>query len=1255
MKRFLVFGLFSVFALFELTAQMYPIKFERIGVEQGFQQSSLNAMVQDSIGFLWLGTPDALYKYDGNSFTAIKHDPGNINTLSDNNILSLFVDSKGILWIGTAGGGLNRFDSNENKMVRYKVGIQDEKGSSDVTVRGITQDKYGFIWFSTANGLNRLDQKTGYISKYLHDPENINSPSGNDLRPIYCDRKNNIWAGTDDGSGLIRYDISEGKFYNYIMNPKIPGSLSSNIVRSFVENKNGTLFIGTDGGGLLTFDHKANKFTRVNPKIINPEKGSSITRILSTETDTTGNLWIGTISGGLGYYDVATNQIYIHKNELTNPYSLATNRISCILQSQSKIMWFGTWGGGINKYSRQKNKFNVFRNNPENPNSLSENTVRAIYETKDSKIWIGTIAGGLNEFDRKTNSFTIYRNNPEKKNSLSSNDVSGIMEISDDVLLIGTWRGGLNLFDRKRQTFSSLKSDILNPKTISDDRIQKIFVDSKGRIWIGTENGLNQFNYNQKTFLQFKHDPLNPASISDNRIQTITEDSFGNIWVGTWGGLNCYVPSTGKFFRFIRNADSNTGINNDNIISLYQNKENVLWIGTYGGGLNKMIIDPNNISNSYVERIYTEKDGLSANSVYAILEDQNGNFWLSTTNGLTRFSPSTGKSRNYDVQDGLQSNEFYWGAFCKTKDGTMLFGGVNGFNLFDPLKVYDNNHIPTVVLTSINRLGKPIQTQSSLQVLKDLELDYDQNDFTIEYAALDYVNPVKNHYAFKLEGFNKDWIQAGNNRSATYTNLSGGTYVFRVIGSNSDDVWNYEGASLIIRIKPPFWETWWFLLLIFGSVIFIGYFWYKTRIRKIENQKILLEQLVSERTTELQHKKDELETINAIVKTVNSETQFEGVIKAIVGEIAKLKNVDITAAFIFDKEINSYRMNSGVGINPDDFNSITFRRESIEKMFIKDATEFAPDIWLTNYRQIAGIDFFTLGFLKTIITIPVRVNHNIEGYLIFGNKSTRQAFSNSELHLLGNLKEHLISAFIKTRILEELSSLNEKKNEFLGFAAHDLRSPLTVIINYLSLVTEQMKQDEFNKEKSIRDLNKVLTVTQTMSDMVTTLLDISAIESGKVLLNVKKGNLKDILYENEYFHRRLATQKNIKIEYVTDFISTEIIADHERIVEVIDNLVSNAIKYTQPGGNIKIFCELKKDEIITNIQDNGLGLTKEDLTQIFNSYTKLSARPTAGETSTGLGLAIVKKIINLHGGKVWVVSEKGKGSTFSFSLPISKS
>ncbi len=1255
MKQLQAILLLFVLTSLEVSGQLYPIKFERIGAEQGFPQSSVNVMVQDSIGFLWFGTPDGLYKYDGYTFTPIsslKNDSLDQHSLADNNIQALFMGTKGKLWIGTAGGGLNCYDLNANKITKFKVNPNDQMAISDITVRGITEDKSGFIWVATANGLNRLDQTTGIITKYFHDPNNSNSPSGNDFRCIYSDSKNNIWVGGENESGLVRYNITENKFENYKVNSKLKGSVTSNVIRAFDESSKGVFFIGTDGGGLLSFNYENGNFNRFLPRDINPAKSSSIDRILSLQSDSSGNLWIGTIGGGVAYFDLKKNEIYHHRIDPANPTSLSNNRIPCMLQSNSKIMWFGTWGGGISKYAKQKEKFVAIRNNPDNPNSLSENTIRSFYETNDGKIWIGTIAGGLNEFDRKNNSYIIYKNKVSDSHSLSNNDVSAITEIDSDNLLVGTWRGGLTVFNRKTKSFNRIKSELTN--SISDDRIQRILHDSMDVYWIGTENGLNQFHLNSNKVVQYKNSDENPKSLSDNRVQTLLKDSEGSIWIGTWSGLNYFDRSKNEFIRFLHSSGNKNSLNNNSVISLYQDEKNILWVGTYGGGLNKFIINNSDISKSYVEKFYTEDNGLSNNSIYGILEDQQKNLWLSTTKGLSRFSPETESFRNYDEQDGLQSNEFFWGAFLKTKNGTMFFGGVNGFNMFNPTAIYHNANIPPIVITAFNRFGKQIQTENSLNSTNEIVLDYEHNSFSLEFAALDYVNSMKNHYSYKLEGFNTEWVQSGINRTATYTNLSGGTYVFNAIGSNSDHVWNNEGVRLTIVINPPYWQTWWFRFLAVSVVFGLVYVWYKSRVRKIELQKENLEIQVSERTLELKSKKDELEKINSIVKNVNAETQFKSVIHAIVKQLAILNNVEVAVAFIYDKDIDSYRMNSGIGIDTGDFDSITFKRESIEKLFIKDATEFSPDIWLTTFRPFSGSDFFSLGFLKTIVAIPIRVDHDIQGYLIFGNKNTRNAFSENDLHLFGNLKEHLISAFIKTRILEELSALNEKKNEFLAFAAHDLRNPLTIIINYLSLVTEQIKKDDFNKDKSISDLEKVLTVTQNMSEMVTTLLDISSIESGKVLLNIKKGSLNEILHENEYFHKRLATQKNIKLEYLCDNGMTEVVADHERIVEVVDNLVSNAIKYTYPGGNIKIYCEKREEEIITHIQDNGQGLTQDDMTHIFNTYTKLSARPTAGESSNGLGLAIVKKIVTLHGGKVWVVSEKGKGSIFSFSLPISK-
>lgn len=1250
-KFIIVFLLFTACCIFSGWSQSQPIKFERIGPEQGLPQSSVNVIVQDSVGFLWLGTPDGLYKYDGYTFTALRHKATDSNTLSDNNILTLFMGSKNVMWIGTAGGGLNSYHLDENRITRYPVGIDNPKGISNITVRGIAEDKDGKIWVSTNRGINRLDPKTGDVKKYFHDPNNPHSLPTNDYRPIYYDKHNNIWIGTEDATGLVRISVSDETIVTYRVNEKDKYAIKSNSIRAFAENKFGSLFIGSDGGGLMTYDHILDRFSSVKFVSESSEK-PNIGRILSLCPDSSGNLWIGTIGGGAAYYNISTDLVESHTNSPNNPASISNNRVAAILESRSKIMWFGTWGGGISKYSFQRERFSAIRNDPQNPNSLNENTIRTILQTDDNLIWLGTIGGGLNLYDRKAKKFHHYKNDPNNPHSLPLNDVSALYQIDQNTLLVGTWRGGLCVFDRLTNQFFTYKNIPEDSTSISDDRVQKIVRSKSGKFWIGTENGLNEFDLSTGKFKKYFSDPTANKGLSDNRIQTIVTDSKDNLWIGTWNGLNYFDTKSGKFLTIKSDPYKSEMLSNNSIVSLYQENDSILWIGTYGGGLNKLLVNASDIAKSYVTKTYTVENGLSANSIFGILEDDERNLWMSTTKGLSKFNKIHEEFRNYDVLDGLQSNEFYWGAYHKLKNGDMVFGGLNGFNIFTPSKIVDNLHIPNIVITSLKQFDREVPVTTALHHLTNIELFYPQNFFTIEFSALDYVNPVKNKYAYKLVGFNADWVHPGTDRSATYTNLSGGTYYFKIKGSNSDGIWNESGITLTITVHPPFWETWWFRLL--GIVVITGgisllYFF---RIRVVEKQKMTLELQVKERTVELQQKKDQVELINEMVKSINREMNFEKVIGSILGEISKLESIDIAAAFIADKENHSYKLRGGVGFDKAEFENISLHKEMIEEFCLKHADEVMADLWLQKNPDTQLMTVKSFLPIRSLLTVPIRVESEIQGYFIFGNSSSDRSFSLSDIQLLGNLHEHLTAVFIKARILEELSVLNQKKNEFLGIAAHDLRSPLTVTINYLSLVSEHIKSGQFNSEKILHDLDKILTVTQNMSEMVSTLLDISAIESGKVMLNIKRERLIDILRENEAFYKRLAQQKNITLNYQINNKIQDVIIDRDRIVEVIDNLVSNAIKYTFPGGSIVIYSEDHGSEIVTHVQDNGQGLTKEDLTKVFKSYTKLSAKPTGGESSTGLGLAIVQKIVNLHGGRVWVVSEKEKGSKFSFSLPI---
>lgn len=1234
-------------------AQENLIKFDRIGAEQGLPQSTVNAIVQDSVGFLWIGTPDGLYKYDGYSFAPIRHNPADTTTLSDNNILALYMGSHNKLWIGTAGAGLNCFDLDRNQIIRYPVNINDPKGLSDITIRGMAEDRYGNLWMSSNKGINVLNISSGIITKYRHIPNNEKSIIGDDLRAIYYDKNDNIWFGTEDGIGVIRVVAKTHEIFNYTAKKNDRYAIKSNIIRAFTEDLNGTLYLGSDGNFLIKYDAILDRFSSISLKIT-PKFKNSISRISSLLTDSKGQIWIGTIRNGIGVFNPQNNKVDVFQSSPNLLSSLSSNKISYIFEGRSKIIWIGTLGGGINKYSSQQSRFTTLRNDPQNPNSLTENTIRSLMETKDGKLWIGTINGGLNIYDRKKNKFTSLTHEENKPNTLPINDVSALYELNKETILIGTWRGGLSLYNPNTKKIKTYVNEPNNNQSISDGRIQKIIRIPNGQIWIGTEYGLNLFDLKKQTFKHYFENQKSETGLTDNRIQSLYADNKNNLWIGTWYGLNYLNTKTNKVTKFYADLSDKNKLSNNSIISICAEGDSVLWLGTYGGGLQQLKINNQDVSKSYVSDRFTTETGLPSNSIFGVLDDNHGNLWLSTTKGLSRFTKKSKIFRNYDVLDGLQSEEFYWGAYTKLQNGEMAFGGLNGLNIFSPISIVDNPYSPNVVITSITYFDKQIDMPTALYNLKKLDLRYDQNHIFISFSALDFVNPLKNKYQYKLEGFNSDWINVGNNHSVTYTNLTGGTYYFKVKGTNSDGVWNHNDLTLEIIIKPPFWETLWFRLL--ASILVFGLItlFYYRRIRYIERQKTILENQIAERTLELSIRKNEVEKINEIVKTINKETDFKKVIVVILEEISKLNSVDLAAAFILDKESKSYRLEAGIGFDTNEFKNISLHNNTIEEYCLTGADQVQPDLWIHSKpnNRLLPVSFFSK--ITSIITILIRVDSEIQGCFVFALVHSDQEFSPTDIQLLGHLREHLTTAFIKAKILEELSFLNEKKNEFLGIAAHDLRSPLTAMLNYLALIAEQIKTDNFSKEKVMKYLDKVLSTTTNMSEMVSTLLDISAIESGRVMLNIKRERLTDILRENEMVYKRLAEKKNISLNYQINSKIPEVIIDRDRIVEVIDNLVSNAIKYTYPGGSVVIYSEDHGSEIVTHVQDNGQGLTKEDLTRVFNTYTKLSSKPTAGESSTGLGLAIVQKIIHLHGGRVWVVSEKDKGSKFSFSLPVSR-
>ncbi|MBL0345548.1 two-component regulator propeller domain-containing protein [Candidatus Villigracilis affinis] len=845
------------------------VRFEHLTIEDGLSQNAGLAIFQDSRGYLWIGTQDGLNRYDGYGFKIYKHDPDDPNSLSHNSILSMGEDKNGSLWIGTWGGGLNRYDPATETFTRYLTDPEAPASLSDGTIYSIKSDSNGDLWIATLAGLDRYNPETNTFEHFKNDPNNPNSLSSDAVSYIFEDSNHQLWIGTGaggvEGSGLNRFDPSSGTFTRYQHDESDPESLASNNIASIVEAPDGTLWIATGGfslhgSGLDNFDPQTGKVKHFTHDPQN-EHSLSGDDVMSLWLDPDGALWIGTWANGLSRMNLADPGYFTrYQNDPYFPDSLSGDEVWSLFRDRSGILWVGTSHSGINKLPANAGQFSLYRNNPGNPASLGANTVGAFAEDKRGNIWVATWGGGLDRFDPDTGTFAHYHHDPENPNSLSDDLFMDVYVDPYNTVWAGTLGKGLNRLNSNTDRVTHYLHEPENPASLADDNIATFLPDKKGNLWVGTFGGLSRFDPNADSFTNYSNDSADPTSLSSNTVVSLYIDSNNILWIGTWGGgLNQLDlndprqtdPKTATFTRYIHNADNTNSLSEDSVWTIHETTDGFIWLGTQLG-LNRL--DPRTGEFKH----YTEKNGLPNNVVLGILEDNDGNLWLTTNNGLAEFDRRTETFTHYDTSDGLQSNEFNSNAYFQSADGTMYVGGINGFNLFRPEDIKPNPVAPQVVVTRFDVFNEPQLVD--LTGRTPIELSYQQDFISFEFSAFDFQAPQKNQYAYKLEGFDEDWIQAGNRRYATYTNLTGGDYTFHVKASNSDSVWNEQGISIPIVITPPYWQTWWFngSLIVVLSVLLAGGF--KWRLDAIREQNIHLETQVSERTSELREMNKLLET-----------------------------------------------------------------------------------------------------------------------------------------------------------------------------------------------------------------------------------------------------------------------------------------------------------------------------------------------------------------------------------------------------------
>lgn len=882
--------------------QNRDIRFKRLVVSGESLQSRTNQIVQDNYGFLWFGTSDGLYKYDGYSLKPYPHDPRNPNSPGDDTIVCLYKDRDGSIWIGSRHGGLDRLDPGQNTFTHYRHESGHPSSLADDFVNCVYRTRNGELWIGTGGGLDRLDVRSGSFFHYTHNPQDDGSLSSNGVMCVYENQRGDLWVGTN--WGLNRLDRSSGRFSRYLNNPLNPHSIADNYVGSILEDNAGVLWVAsTFGNGLSALDLKTGEFTRYSLRAEAPSS-RAVTGLVSLYESSDGNLWLCTVDQGLLRYDRERKLFIRYAHDARDPNSLPNDTVLTLFEDAEGSMWAGT-DSGVSRFRRGPTSFVTYKHQAGNGNSLHNDVIWSVQEDSRGFLWFGD-EDGLNRLDRRTGTFTFFRHKPKDPHSLSYNKVAAIREDPSGTLWLGTYGGGLDRFDPATRQFSAYRHDPKNPASLSSDMVLSLLIDQQDRLWVGTQGGgLDRFDSRTGRFTTFLNDPQNLGF----SITALFEDRGGILWAGTPGnGLIGFNPYTEQITTYSHNPEDPHSLSNDKVNAILEDRQRRLWVGTREG-LN--LLDRKRGTFA----VFTKAQGLADNAVESILEDRSGNLWLGTHNGLSQFDPQARIFRNYSESDGLAGNlqdPYGSGGSCGAPDGEMVFGSTDGVTVFDPRRISQNAYVPPVRLTNFLLFNKPAgqgessPLSTSIWGTDTLTLTHRQSIFTFEFASLSYVSPPKNRYRYRLEGLETQWNDVDSQRRvATYTNLPAGKYVFRVQGSNNDGVWNRRGVSLPIVVLPAWWATWWFNALtglVIAGLILTAY---RSRVRGLRLQTVRLESQVAQRTHELEIAKNEAEAANkaksAFLGNISHELRtplnailgFSNLLREEVGSEKQRRDLDI--------------------------------------------------------------------------------------------------------------------------------------------------------------------------------------------------------------------------------------------------------------------------------------------------------------------------------------------------------------------------
>ncbi|MBN1143500.1 MAG: response regulator [Bacteroidales bacterium] len=1113
-----VFSILLIFTSFLLTwSQDNQFNFKRLNASDGMSNNWVRSIYMDDIGYMWFGTADGLNKYDGHKFSIYRPKTISGKSIGNINVSGVLKKNKHELWVCTDLGVFiyNYLDDALHHFALMRAWA----------VLCIIQDKENKVWFGTSNGLHRYDPVTETITSYRHNPSDSSSIAHNYINIVFEDSNGNIWIGSK--SGLSLFVKKTNAFRNYRPYDIAPGK-STNDVAWIREDYNKRLWVGYAEEGLYAF--RINALPTVEFYKVMDGK------IMKLLVDTHNNLWIGKGSGQgleilpLNHYSLGEKPVVQHfRHDPNDIQSLSDNSLYSFYEDKFNDIWIGTFGNGVSYYSTRAKKFHVVNENSGNNIRVQNNLVNAFTEDNNF-LYIGTEAG-LDVYDKNKKTTTHYYNIPGDPQSLSANPVYALHKDRQGNIWVGTWAGGLNLFNPASRTFKRFMPDG-KPGSINNGNIFYILDDDKGNLWIGTiGGGLDRYDYKTGKFRNYINDFENPNGLHGDMVDHIFLTGSGKLYISVYNSLALYDYQNDHFVHFphdLNDADSDFG----NILSVFEDSRKNIWVATNAG---LEYFDENNGSFHPV----LTKNQLPDNTIQGILEDANGNLWISTNKGISKFVnginlPDDPVVYNYTAEDGLSGNEFKKRSAFKNIEGIMYFGSSNGFTYFHPDSILLNTIPPQLVLSSFELLNpKPVTNKKfkrltgHISSVEKVDLPHRNADFVISFAALNYLNPQNNKFKYKLQGYDKEWIDADYTQSARYTNLNHGEYAFMVMASNNDGVWCETPKTLKIIIHPPWWKTLLFKIsaALLLTLLVISFF--RIRLSMLRIQKRELEKTVTERTREL------LDT----------------------NQLLEQKQKEITIQY---QELSKYK------------------------------------------------------------------NH------------------------LESIVEERTAALRASK--ERAEESDRLKTSFLQNMSHEIRTPLNAIMGFSSLL-----EDSFEEKETL--LQYALIIRQKGNDLlsiINDILDISKIEAGSMKVSLEVCSLDSVFSEIEVYAKEY--QKRLNKEHVLFKTANncsrpmaDIIIDQGKVKQVINNLIGNAYKFTKEGF-VEFGCHSDGGNMLRfYVSDTGIGIPKEKQNLVFERFRQIGEMHY--REGAGLGLSISKGIIELLGGKIWMTSQVNKGSTFHFTVP----